>query len=414
MTSQPFSRLTRVFFAGLLCFLLGWNLQANQVASTTGNLYFDRNSDGLAEAVLNSRGLGLGVSSPSANLEVAGNAIVDSLQVGGTGGSSNLHVHGSFSQSFTQFGAGSNTISSHSTAFADSSAGNVTLILPNSLNVDGKMVQVIKTSTAHQLTIKPDRGKIDNVDLVHVSSGNFSSHRFISSGNQWYELSNRGVSQNLSTYSNNLILHYRLDEVSGNIAYDSVGTHHGNLMNDFNFSGCTTTGVLGNALTFSGNATRVQIVPTSAMVPTGNTMTITAWVKPKSLDGNMTVIRLVNTYDIRVNSNDKFKTIIKNQAGTSSGETFSNDSLSLDTWHHIAVVVDNDSVITYLDGVYQVTDALSLSSFNYTGPPFAYLGDADLVDNVTGNNWAGDLDDIRVYDRAMTAAEIAEMAAIYR
>jgi hypothetical protein len=76
--------------------------------------------------------------------------------------------------------------------------------------------------------------------------------------------------------------------------------------------------------------------------------------------------------------------------------------------------VDNDSVITYLDGVYQVTDALSLSSFNYTGPPFAYLGDADLVDNVTGNNWAGDLDDIRVYDRAMTAAEIAEMAAIYR
>ena len=389
---------------GFLGFLPLWS----SVSSTSGVLDFDADSDLQAEARLTGVGLGIGISSPSANLHVMGNGIIGELHIGGSGMSSNLNVYGSLSQSYTSYSAGTNAISGQSVVFADSSAGNIKLTLPSAEGFDGKIVWIKKTSVSHELVIKPDNNLIDGDDLIVVGSGNLSFHQLVSSGNQWYRLSDSSHQSSLSTYSNNLIVHYRFDELSGNAIKDSAASHNGELMDAFTFSGCTESGKLGQGLFFDGVRNRAKITRSASMVPSGNTMTIMAWVKPKTLDANMTVIRLNNSYDMRVTGGDFFLTKVDNQDSTQSAGTPSPGQLTVDTWHHLAAVVTNDQVSTYLDGVFQASDALSFTSIGSSGTTELFLGDADETDN-TVNNFHGTIDEVRVYDRALTADELLRM-----
>lgn len=75
-------------------------------------------------------------------------------------------------------------------------------------------------------------------------------------------------------------------------------------------------------------------------------------------------------------------------------------------WHHVAMVIDGSGVPTaYLDGV-------SIGSYSGTGP-INPVGQTYLGGRASGTNpryFAGNIDDARVYNRALSAAEIT---AIY-
>lgn len=382
------------------------------VSSSTGNLSFDVNADGQSEANLSATGFKIGSGTASANLEVSGNAMLQVLDVGGQGGSSNLNIHGSMGHSFVTYSAGNHQISGHSMVLADSSAGNVKLTLPTPIDRDGQIFVIKKTSTSHELVIKSSHGTLDARDLIHVSAGNLSHHRLISSANNWYVLSSSGHESNLSLYSDNLLLHYRFDDASGNVAQDAKGLHHGQLIGSFTFSGCTTTGVVGSALHFDGQTNRVVASTATSMVPTGNVMTLMTWVKPETLDSNMTLFRKNYSYDIRSTGADLFYAKIQNQDSVSSGTNTSSSTLTVNTWNHVCVVVRDDSVNTYLDGVFQRSDPLPMTSIGYNAGQDLFVGDANSTDN-TVNNWHGALDDLRVYDRAFSVEEIKEMVWIY-
>ena len=206
----------------------------------------------------------------------------------------------------------------------------------------------------------------------------------------------------------------RLDEVSGNIAYDAKGVHHGNLMDTMTFSGCTTTGVLGSGLVFDGQRNRIQATSTAAIVPSGNLMTIMAWVKPYSLGSQLTVMRKNLSFDMRVQANAKLYVKTYNQDGVDSGSgNVSSDTLAENTWYHLSAVVSNDTVSSYINGTFQRSDPIHTTSIGYNGGQQLYIGDADADDN-TVNNMNGVIDDVRIYDRAYTEAELKIMAELYR
>ena len=81
-------------------------------------------------------------------------------------------------------------------------------------------------------------------------------------------------------------------------------------------------------------------------------------------------------------------------------------AFSVDVWHHAVAVTDttNTEVILYLDGVEVDRDSYTGALINRDGP--LYVGG-----NLDGNGvyFPGDLDDLRIYDRALSAEEVQRL-----
>lgn len=89
-----------------------------------------------------------------------------------------------------------------------------------------------------------------------------------------------------------------------------------------------------------------------------------------------------------------------------STDAASND-IPNDVWMHHAVVKNGAAITYYRNGV-------AMNSKNITQPldqpqPLFLGGDNEGAD---GENWAGMLDDVRIYDHALSDSEIAELAGV--
>ena len=180
---------TFVFMAGVFCFL---NLLQADVKSTSSSINFDRNSDGNSEAILNSTGLGIGIT-PAANLHVSGNALITGgLQVGGSGTfTSNLQVNGTWGFSVSTINSNSilSEQGSSSMMLADNSSGNLFIYFPYAGNVAGRQY-CVKNISATYSTVVSSRGSsnIEGLPFVVIksASGNLATASFMSDGYNWW------------------------------------------------------------------------------------------------------------------------------------------------------------------------------------------------------------------------------------
>ena len=88
--------------------------------------------------------------------------------------------------------------------------------------------------------------------------------------------------------------------------------------------------------------------------------------------------------------------------------------LSTNTWHHLAVVLPAGATYTgtlYINGISAGTNpAMTLhpSSLVGAGTPYGYVGKSGFGDPY----FSGRIDDFRVYNRALSAAEIATLFTV--
>ncbi|MDC0937352.1 lamin tail domain-containing protein, partial [Pirellulales bacterium] len=82
-----------------------------------------------------------------------------------------------------------------------------------------------------------------------------------------------------------------------------------------------------------------------------------------------------------------------------------NGVLQVDRWQHIALVADGGEISLYVDGVAHNTVA---SDFDFNGPNM--LVGAPFL-QIHGNPFAGNIDDLSLWDTALTTTEIASLAA---
>lgn len=160
------------------------------VKSIEGHIKFDVQSNGQSEMLLNSTGLAIGEShSPSANLEVQGNALISgTLSVGSsTTGSSNLNISGSFGYGLSTYSSNA-TLGDSSFVLADTSSQDITLTLPYAGNVNGRLYKIKKTSTQNILTLHGGGNTIDDRSEFLFGSGNLGYMNVISNGSEWYIL----------------------------------------------------------------------------------------------------------------------------------------------------------------------------------------------------------------------------------
>jgi hypothetical protein len=205
--------------------------------------------------------------------------------------------------------------------------------------------------------------------------------------------------------SASLVGAWGFNEASGTTAADSSGNgNNGTITNATH----TTTGKFGGALSFNGSNAFVQVPDANSLdLTTG--MTLEAWVNPTAVG---TAWRSVILKEQPANL------IYALYAGDSKGKaaadvfTTSDIGLSgttntpLNAWTHLAATYDGANLRIYVNGVQAVSKAV-------TGAIKTSTGALRIGGNSIWGEWfAGQIDEVRVYNKALTAAQVqADMAA---
>jgi hypothetical protein len=198
-----------------------------------------------------------------------------------------------------------------------------------------------------------------------------------------------------------LVALWKLDETSGTTAADSSGNGHaGTLMNGPVWVG----GQIGGALQLDGSNDYVDCGNSTDFNLTSQ-VTLAAWVKVNNIEGT--------GHECYITKGDTAYAL-KEPAGTGAIEFFIYDgswhsanitglTSSFDgAWHHLAGTFDGSNLRIYLDGVLQNTLAYSATISTNT----ANVNIGRDQDGGGRRYYGGQIDDVRVYSRALTEAEL--------
>jgi hypothetical protein len=210
-----------------------------------------------------------------------------------------------------------------------------------------------------------------------------------------------------------LVGHWRLDETVGAIVSDSsLSSNNGSFQGGMSLPGAATSGIVGGGFLFSGN-NHIQFSSTKDLNFTG-AVTVSAWVKPSV--SNMGVDRKIFANFNQVNKTG-FKLGIWNTnvpefeiadgvVAVSNRGVVGGTTLQADEWYHLVGVYSDvgNYIHTYVNGV--IDRQLTTTATMAAHPGLAFIG----RDGETQANYAGStIDDVRVYNRALSPQEITEI-----
>jgi hypothetical protein len=189
---------------------------------------------------------------------------------------------------------------------------------------------------------------------------------------------------------------YGFDESTGSTAADASGRRlHGTVS-----GGTWTTGRFGNGLAFNGVDSSVT-VPSSDWLNLTTAMTLEAWVYPTAGGGWRTVMLKEtaegHTFALYSDGNSGPGAHLQATGDVASESTA---PLPLQAWTHLAATYDGTSLRLYTNGVLTTTMAV-------TGVPVTSTLPLRIGSNtIWGEHFAGVIDEVRIYYRVLTAAEI--------
>ncbi len=398
--------LLAILTVGAWC--LGSVLRAD-IKSDTGSIKFDTNADGAAETTITTTGLGIGTTSPSTNLHVLGNAYFQSsnLGIGTATPKSTLDISGSMGFS-TQSVTSNVTLSGNSVILADTTSGNIALTLPYAGNATGRTYIIKKLTNSNRLWVGGGGNSVDifgGVELTSSSNG-YPGVSVVSNGNQWYITSMS--SGNGSTVTDGIVGWWMFNESSGNTASDA--------------SGFSNTGTLKGGLTLTSNAylnfnmgreDRVEIKNTSSLNVTN--LTLLAWVSPTSLAADVYEPTIISKWDTGSASYFTFQVatvytpdrlLTYRYDGTTQPYQVSDaagGNVDLNTWTHIALAMSGNNYSFYRNGIDCGNGTTLISGTTpISGNSNLYIGQ----DYNLWGSWNGLIDDVRIYSRKLSEAEI--------
>jgi fibronectin type 3 domain-containing protein len=195
-----------------------------------------------------------------------------------------------------------------------------------------------------------------------------------------------------------LVAAYGFEEGSGTAIGDVSGLNNNGVASGTTWS---TAGKFGNALVFNGTNAQVT-VPNAASLQLTTAMTLEAWVFPTTAPTGWRSIVDKNV--------DGFYLMASTDHGNvpGAGGTWTNGNknvfgtavLPVNTWTHLATTFDGTAVRLFVNGV-------QVASLAQTVPLATTTATLQIgADAYTGENFAGLVDEVRVYNRALSAAEI--------
>jgi hypothetical protein len=197
---------------------------------------------------------------------------------------------------------------------------------------------------------------------------------------------------------------WSFNEAAGTSATDSSGNNNtATLVNGV----ARTTGNYGGGLTFDGVNDYLTVPNSPSLDISGTGLTLSMWINPQALSGgdsvvlgkfwNATMTSPYYQYGLELAGG----TVPVFYVGTAGGPLLARmgSALSLNQWGHLAVVFDGSQVKFYLNGALVSTVPLQ-ATITARSNPFQ-LGAFN-----TQEFFKGSLDEVRIYNRALTAQEI--------
>jgi hypothetical protein len=191
-------------------------------------------------------------------------------------------------------------------------------------------------------------------------------------------------------------------------ANDSVGPNNGTIQGGVTF----VPGKVGQAFEFDGTSGDI-LIPTSTTLNLVQGYTIAFWIMIPALPSQEIIImsKFVadgenKTVTLEINGTIGFFVAdTSNVANTgSSALLYSATALSLNTWHQVVATYDGANDDIYIDGNIDASTPSTGNVFNSTGAlSFAHNA------TVAPSFFAGSLNDIRWYSRALSGAEVAAL-----
>ncbi|HLX69591.1 MAG TPA: LamG-like jellyroll fold domain-containing protein [Verrucomicrobiae bacterium] len=202
-------------------------------------------------------------------------------------------------------------------------------------------------------------------------------------------------------------------------ALDSAGTNNGTYSNGVTF----VSGQVGLAFNFDGTNGKVTIPDSSVLKPTN--LTIEAWVKFNYLNstntgrspvGEQFIVEKPSAinydgftlYKIRDTNTEQDYFVFGVNSSTGTGWPIQADSaefIQTNVWYHIAGVRGPNYIQLYTNGVLAASNSVSFQQ-SYGNYPLFFGSSGGTIDGTWDGKLNGSLDEVSLYNRALSANEI--------
>jgi endo-1,4-beta-xylanase len=247
----------------------------------------------------------------------------------------------------------------------------------------------------------PDSGLASGMIYYYVVSA-------VVSGNETPN-SVQAAATTLSPTLGSLLHRYSFSESGGSSVADSVGgpVWNGSLSNGGTLS--------GGQLTLSANASQYVSLPAGIVGGLSN-LTVMAWVNPTTVSnwsrlfdfGNSTTVAMYVTAQNATTTNLYFA--ITTNSYTAEQPVYGNFPLSTGVWHQVTLTLNGSTGMLYLDGAaVGTTNALTLNPVILGSTTNNYLGKSQWT---TDPYYNGQFDEFRIYNAALSPAEVAATYAL--
>jgi hypothetical protein len=204
-----------------------------------------------------------------------------------------------------------------------------------------------------------------------------------------------------------LVGHWKLDESSGTTAADSSG-----LGNDGTLVNCTPTlwaptgGQTDGALGFDGGDDYADCGSSASLMPAA--FTIAFWVKADEVRIQVPVDKFPTGsgygWSVKLRDNGAVWFNIGSEGGGAMGYWGPAGEYTANTWYHLAGSYDGAVIAFYIDGV-QVHTENATPTLDATAIPLIF----GTSNKTPKEYFKGQLDDVRLYNRALSAAEVVDV-----
>jgi hypothetical protein len=198
-----------------------------------------------------------------------------------------------------------------------------------------------------------------------------------------------------STSGASLIGWWTFDEGAGTVAKDSSGNgNNGSFVGHPQWAEGITGGVLrfdGSSYVDCGSSTRLELT---------GPLTIACWVNPAALDGDRGFVGRDGSYSFKASG-----TTLRFTTPGILDHTGGNSTLKVGAWQHVAVTFNPgqaNGLIFYIHGI--ETDRMAASAID------AGTGPMRIGTNQWSQYFNGLIDDVRVYNEVLPAAEVKKLA----
>jgi len=203
-----------------------------------------------------------------------------------------------------------------------------------------------------------------------------------------------GIGGTVSAGDDGLVAYWSFDDgTAKDKAGNNDGTIHGAKVVD---------GISGKALKFDGKNDYIDCGNDASLDITGDEITMEAWIKPDVQEQNDYVINKDNSYGIAITGGVEGIRLKYYHTGATPFVFMPSYTVSTTEWSHYVVTYDGSHAISYINGDVVSSDLCTGNIISSPSP-------VEIARIYSGGGYVyydGTIDEVKIYNRALTANEI--------